>query len=80
MLGDRDGSTCSAEVTHFVFEHLRGLGYDVKINDPFKGVELVRAYYRIPCAAVRKRLFDLTKAVAGMPATAQSEDDGDDLL
>ncbi len=44
VLGDRDGSTCSAEVTHFVFEHLKGLGYDVKINDPFKGVELVRAY------------------------------------
>jgi N-formylglutamate deformylase len=27
-----------------VFEHLRALGYEVKINDPFKGVELVRAY------------------------------------
>lgn len=44
VLGDRDGTTCSAEVTGFVFEHLRALGYEVKINDPFKGVELVRAY------------------------------------
>ena len=44
VLGDRDGSTCSAAITSAVFEHLRGLGYSVKINDPFKGVELVRAY------------------------------------
>jgi N-formylglutamate deformylase len=44
VLGDRDGSTCSAAFTHFVFEHLQALGYEVRINDPFKGVELVRAY------------------------------------
>lgn len=44
VLGDRDGSSCSADCTQAVAEHLRGLGYEVKINDPFKGVELVRAY------------------------------------
>lgn len=44
VLGDRDGTTCAPEFTAFVREHLAGLGYDVRINDPFKGVELVRAY------------------------------------
>jgi N-formylglutamate deformylase len=44
VLGDRDGSTCSPAITAFVREHLRGLGYDVRVNDPFKGVELVRAF------------------------------------
>ncbi len=28
-------------------------------------LELVRAYYKIPDAAVRKRLFDLVKAIGG---------------
>ncbi len=44
VLGDRDGSTCSPEFTAFVAATLRGFGYEVKINDPYKGVELVRAY------------------------------------
>jgi N-formylglutamate amidohydrolase len=44
VLGDRDGTTCAPEFTAFVRDTLAGWGYDVKINDPFKGVELVRAY------------------------------------
>jgi N-formylglutamate amidohydrolase len=44
VLGDRDGTTCEAEFTALVAETLRGLGYQVKINDPYKGVELVRAF------------------------------------
>ncbi len=44
VLGDRDGSTCSPEFTAFIAATLRGFGYDVKVNDPYKGVELVRAY------------------------------------
>jgi N-formylglutamate deformylase len=44
VLGDRDGTTCSPEFTTFIAMTLRGFGYDVKINDPYKGVELVRAY------------------------------------
>ena len=44
VLGDRDGTTCDAAFTAFVREHLQGLGYGVAVNDPFKGVELVRAY------------------------------------
>lgn len=44
VLGDRDGSTCAPAFTQFVATTLRAMGYDVRINDPYKGVELVRAY------------------------------------
>jgi N-formylglutamate amidohydrolase len=44
VLGDRDGTTCDSAFTQEVAQSLRGMGYDVKINDPYKGVELVRAF------------------------------------
>ena len=44
VLGDRDGTTCDPRFRDFVFQVLTGMGYDVKVNDPYKGVELVRAY------------------------------------
>ena len=44
VLGDRDGSTCDPAFTAFVRATLSGMGYQVKVNDPYKGVELVRAY------------------------------------
>lgn len=63
VLGDRDGTTCAPEFTAFVRAHLAALGYDVRLNDPFKGVELVRAYAN-PAAGrhslqleVNKRLY-----------------------
>ena len=42
VLGDRDGTTCGPEFTDFVATFLRGLGYDVRINEGYKGVEIVR--------------------------------------
>jgi N-formylglutamate deformylase len=44
VLGDRDGTTCEPEFTALVADTLRGMGYDVRVNDPYKGVELVRAF------------------------------------
>ena len=44
VLGDRDGTTCAPAFTEFVRGVLAGMGYRVKVNDPYKGVELVRAY------------------------------------
>ena len=44
VVGDRDGTTCDAGFTEFVRAFLANLGYDVRVNDPYKGVELVRAY------------------------------------
>jgi len=42
VIGDRDGTTCAPEFTDFVAETLRGMGYEVHVNDGYKGVELVR--------------------------------------
>ena len=42
VLGDRDGTTCAPESTEFVAATLRGLGYEVHVNDGYKGVEIVR--------------------------------------
>jgi len=44
VLGDRDQTTCDPAFTEFVRQALAAMGYAVKVNDPYKGVELVRAY------------------------------------
>jgi len=44
VIGDRDGSTASAALSQRVCEVLRGFGYSVSYNHPYKGVELVRRY------------------------------------
>jgi N-formylglutamate amidohydrolase len=46
VLGDRDGTTCAPELTKFVQRFLTKRGYDARINDPYKGVELVRRHGR----------------------------------
>lgn len=46
VLGDRDGTTCAPELTETVRAFLAGRGYSVKVNDPYKGVELVRRHGR----------------------------------
>jgi N-formylglutamate amidohydrolase len=44
VLGDRDGTTCDPAFTEFVRAALAAMGYAVAVNDPYKGVELVKAY------------------------------------
>lgn len=44
VVGDRDGSTANPALSALVCEHLRGCGYSVEHNHPYKGVELVRRY------------------------------------
>ena len=44
VVGDREGTTASAALSGLLCTHLRGLGYDVSYNHPYKGVELVRRY------------------------------------
>lgn len=46
VLGDREGETCDPAFTEFVAERLRGMGYSVQINHPFKGAELVARFGR----------------------------------
>ncbi|UCH73410.1 MAG: N-formylglutamate amidohydrolase [Rhodospirillales bacterium] len=44
VLGDREGTSCSAEFRHMVRDTLEAMGYVVALNDPYKGVELIEAY------------------------------------
>ncbi len=44
VLGDRNGTTCDIDFTHSLRDFLSEIGYKVAINNPYKGVELVRRY------------------------------------
>jgi len=44
VLGDRDGTTAGADFVAAVEDCLTGQGFRVARNDPYKGVELVRAF------------------------------------
>lgn len=44
VLGDRDGTSCERAFVEFVRDALEGMGYAVRLNDPYRGAELVRAY------------------------------------
>jgi N-formylglutamate deformylase len=44
VIGDRDGSTAHPALSHALCDILRGFGYEVSYNHPYKGVELVRRY------------------------------------
>jgi N-formylglutamate amidohydrolase len=44
VLGNRDGTTSSIDFTRETREFLRSLGYRVAINNPYRGVELIRKY------------------------------------
>ncbi|MBK0393992.1 N-formylglutamate amidohydrolase [Ramlibacter algicola] len=44
VLGDRDGSTADPQLTERLAAFLRERGYDVAVNFPYKGVELIRRY------------------------------------
>lgn len=70
VLGDRDGSTCSPAFTQFVAEQMRAMGYRVAVNDPFKGVELVRAYCA-PAAGRHSLQLELNKRLYMDSATLQ---------
>lgn len=44
VIGDRDGTTCEPGFVALVADTLRGFGYRVALNDPYKGVDLVARY------------------------------------
>jgi len=46
VLGDRDGSTCAPALTALIADAFRDEGLSVAINDPYKGVELVKRFGR----------------------------------
>jgi N-formylglutamate deformylase len=62
VLGDRDGSTCAPEFTDFVARMLRGFGYNVRINEVYKGVEIVKRQGR-PAASRHSLQIEIDRAL-----------------
>ena len=44
VIGNRDGTTAGPDFTDVVVQSLRAAGYQVTVNDRFKGVELIRRH------------------------------------
>ena len=70
VLGDRDGTTCDPALTAFVRRTLSAMGYDVRVNDPFKGVALVQAYSN-PGAGRHSLQIEINKRLYMDDATLQ---------
>lgn len=70
VLGDRDGTSCAPAFTAFVHGFLADRGYDVAVNKPFKGVELVRAYAD-PAARRHSLQLEVNKRLYMDAATVQ---------
>jgi N-formylglutamate deformylase len=60
VLGDRDGTTCAPEFTALVADTVSRLGYSVSVNDPYKGVELVKRHGR-PAAGRHSLQIELNR-------------------
>ena len=44
IVGTRDGGSCAKEISEALFSSLRGGGYEVSSNSPFKGGEITRSF------------------------------------
>jgi len=73
VLGDRDGTSCAPAFTEFVRGWLAGRGYEVAVNKPFKGVELVRAFAD-PAAGRHSLQIEVNKRLYMDRATLQRHD------
>lgn len=62
VLGDRDGTSCSLEFTHALRDYLRGQGFRVAINNPYRGVELVQRH-GVPSAGRHSIQIEINKAL-----------------
>jgi len=60
VLGDRDGTTCDPAFTELVRAALAATGHSVSVNDPYKGVELVKAYSK-PVAGRHSLQLEINK-------------------
>jgi len=86
VLGDRDGTTCEPRFTELVRGTLAGMGYRVTVNDPYKGVELIRAYSDPKAGRhslqieINKRLYMDETTLAKAPGFAQLQKNLGELL
>jgi N-formylglutamate deformylase len=86
VLGDRDGTTCEPEFTEFVARELRGRGYTVRVNEVYKGVEIVKRQGR---PAIRRHSLQIEvdralymdqKTLEKIPAFARLQADITELI
>jgi N-formylglutamate deformylase len=78
VLGDRDGTTCAKEFTDFVAKVLRRRGYDVRINEVYKGVEIVKRQGR-PAARRHSLQIEVDRALYMDQKTLQKNSNFDQL-
>jgi len=62
VVSNHDGKSCSAEFIDLVVAHLRGGGYGVSVNDPYKGAELTRRYAD-PAAGRHSLQIEISRAL-----------------
>ncbi len=60
VLGDRNGTSCAPEVTRIMKRALEAHGFRVAVNDPYKGVEIVRRY-GCPQAGIHSLQIEMSK-------------------
>jgi N-formylglutamate deformylase len=86
VLGDRDGTTCAVGFRRMIQGTLERMGYDVRINDPYKGVELVRRFGhpRKGCHSIQievnRRLYMNEDTLEKSPGFARLKRDLDQLV
>ncbi|MEM9999246.1 MAG: N-formylglutamate amidohydrolase [Pseudomonadota bacterium] len=62
VLGDREGKTCGPELLEIVRSFLRDKGYSVALNNPYKGLELVRRHGK-PSAGRHSLQIEINRAL-----------------
>ncbi len=78
VLGDRDGTTCEPEFTSLICKTLESFGYSVRINSPYKGVELVRAFSN-PAAGRHSIQIEVSRALYMDESTFEQNDGFEEL-
>jgi N-formylglutamate deformylase len=74
VLSDREGATCCPAFIGHTAEILRGLGYRVAINDPYKGAEIVQRHSD-PAAGRHSLQIEINRALYLDPETFERSDD-----
>jgi N-formylglutamate deformylase len=78
VLGNRSGTTCSSDFIQSLRECISEMGYRVTLNDPFQGVELIRAY-SAPTRGIHSLQMEINKALYMDEATGEKSERFDAL-
>jgi N-formylglutamate amidohydrolase len=78
IIGDRDGTSCEKAFTSFLAQSLRGMGYRVVFNDPYKGVEIISRYGK-PSYGMHSIQLELSRALYMNEKTLELNDGFEEL-